>query len=343
MKLHSPSCFLLATLLLQSLAFQPASRQRFLKRQGNFNTPLKVSVLDEEEQAIDIQSEKIGSSSKESARLSKARQLLEQFTIEKEIETNGANGSNSTTVSNTVRSPALSSSLNSPSQNIQEEGPTVPDQYWSNGHLQGGNYVTRWAQGVKVAEPLIKYDPVAAEKLLFRQPAKWLVRNTQIAVPMGLWAAGVVTDYLSGNSKQNRRRRAKQLLNAISNLGPAIIKGGQALSSRPDLLPSEYLEELSNLQDNLPRFSNQVAFETVQEELNVVFEDVFELVEELPVAAASIGQVYKARLLSNGDTVALKIQRPKCEEIIALDLYILRWWSGMKGVRAFRGRVLLRG
>lgn len=104
---------------------------------------------------------------------------------------------------------------------------------------------------------------------------------------------------------------------------------GQALSSRPDLLPSEYLEELQKLQDDVPRFPNELAFKTVEEELGMDFEDVFELVEELPVAAASIGQVYKARLLSNGDTVALKIQRPRCEEIIALDLYVLRWWSGV--------------
>ena len=62
------------------------------------------------------------------------------------------------------------------------------------------------------------------------------------------------------------------------------------------------------------------------------FDDVFELVEKEPIAAASIGQVYKARLRKNGDLVALKIQRPKCEEIIALDLYVLRWWSGVANV-----------
>ena len=56
---------------------------------------------------------------------------------------------------------------------------------------------------------------------------------------------------------------------------------------------------------------------------------VFELEFEEPIAAASIGQVYKGRLKANGDMVAIKIQRPNCEEIIALDLYILRWWSGI--------------
>lgn len=79
----------------------------------------------------------------------------------------------------------------------------------------------------------------------------------------------------------------------------------------------------------VPRFSNDRAFRTVEEELGVKFEDVFELVELEPIAAASIGQVYKARLTENGDLVALKIQRPKCEEIISLDLYVLRWWGGV--------------
>ena len=138
---------------------------------------------------------------------------------------------------------------------------------------------------------------------------QWVVRNVQIAFPFGFWAAGVVYDYILG--RQNRLQRAQQLQKAISGLGPAIIKGGQALASRPDLLPSEYLEELQKLQDDVPRFSNELAFATVEEELGMKFDDVFELVEQEPVAAASIGQVYKARLLSNGDVVALKIQRPK--------------------------------
>ena len=64
--------------------------------------------------------------------------------------------------------------------------------------------------------------------------------------------------------------------------------GGQALSSRPDLLPSEYLDELQKLQDDVPRFSNELAFKTVEEELGVAFEDVFELVEEEPVAAGEL-------------------------------------------------------
>lgn len=83
------------------------------------------------------------------------------------------------------------------------------------------------------------------------------------------------------------------------------------------------------LQDKVPPFDCKKAFQIVEEELGAKFEDVFELVEEEPIAAASIGQVYKAKLRTTGQEIALKIQRPNCEDIIALDLYILRWWSGI--------------
>jgi hypothetical protein len=250
-----------------------------------------------------------------SPRLKKAKLLLEQLTVV-DPDVRLATTASSTT-SNATTTTVAPQSLPA----------VLPDSYWTNGHLQDNDFVTRWARGVKVAEPLTRYDPVVAEKLLFRQPTKWLVRNVQIALPFGLWAASIVSDYLMGRSQNNRQVRARQLQKAISSLGPAIIKGGQALASRPDLLPSEYLVELQKLQDDVPRFSNTLAFQTVEQELGVNFDEVFELVETEPIAAASIGQVYHCRLLSNGDEVALKIQRPKCEEIIALDLYILRWVS----------------
>lgn len=257
-----------------------------------------------------------------SARLEKAKLLLEQLSDEKSNEN--------------IILPAIRSSRTSSSTSPVDSTQVVPDTVWWNGNLQqsgtdGSNFVTRWSRGVKVAEPLVKYDPVIAEKLLFRQPTKWLKRNFQIAIPLGWWAVSLASDFIMGRQKFSdcRRERAQQLTLAISRLGPAIIKGGQALASRPDLLPAEYLEELQKLQDDVPRFSNDVAFRTVEQELGLEsFEELFELEFEEPVAAASIGQVYKARLV-NGDTVAIKIQRPGCEEIVALDLYILRWWSGL--------------
>jgi len=278
-----------------------------------------------------------------SPRLLKAKQLLEQLSKRGDLDDDFVQVRQKRKSKSTAASSVVVQPYDYEEEDNDDGDIVVPDNFWSNGHLEeqrrgsGPKFVTRWKSGVNVAEPLVQYDPIAAEKLLFRQPAKWVVRNFQIALPLGFWAVQVVVDYLvvgataqSEVAKSQRRRdRAQQLTQAISNLGPAIIKAGQALSSRPDLLPSEYLEELQKLQDDVPRFSNKVAFETVQEELEVdSFFDVFELVEEEPVAAASIGQVYKARLLANDDIVALKIQRPNCEDVIALDLYILRWWAG---------------
>jgi ABC1 atypical kinase-like domain len=309
--------------LCYTVGFQ--STCRAIGRNRPSDTCVRSSVLDEP--AVVIKS-KLSIDDRESARLSKARQLLEQF--QTDITLDDLIASSAATALN---APAQTTAKGK--QQTKQVDIIVPDTYWSNGHLEGrvsstNGIVTRWARGVKVAEPLVKYDPIKTEQLLFRQPAKWLIRNVQIAFPMGLWAAGVVLDYVTGQSKQNRRRRAEQLTRAISNLGPAIIKGGQALASRPDLLPSEYLQELQKLQDDVPRFSNKLALKTVEDELGIdSFYDVFELVETEPIAAASIGQVYKAVLKENGATVALKIQRPKCEEIIALDLYVLRWWSGV--------------
>ena len=121
--------------------------------------------------------------------------------------------------------------------------------------------------------------------------------------------------------------RARQFMEIIAGLGPAFIKAGQALSSRPDLLPPEYLKELQKLQDRLPPFSNQKAFEIIEEQLGVPMSEVFERVEPEPVAAASIGQVYKG-YLRTGEAVAIKVQRPEIEDVIGLDIYILRQLSG---------------
>lgn len=180
----------------------------------------------------------------------------------------------------------------------------------------------------KVAEPETRYDPIRLEEQLFKQPVRWLVRNVQLFVPLGTFVATVLLDIQAGVEEKNRKMRAAQLLGIIGNLGPAIIKAGQALSSRPDLLPKEYLDELQKLQDRVPAFSNKEAFAVVESELGVPFEDVYELVEPEPIAAASIGQVYKARLRVNGHLVAIKVQRPLCESKISLDLYVLRFYAG---------------
>lgn len=180
-----------------------------------------------------------------------------------------------------------------------------------------------------VAEPEVRYDPAELEKRLWKTPLRWITRNVQLFIPFAKFLSQLLFDIQRGEEKTMRRERAKQLNEIIASLGPAIIKGGQALASRPDVLPAEYLEELQKLQDRIPPFPMEQAIQSIEEELQRPFSEVFELVEPEPVAAASIGMVLKCRLVVNGDLVAVKVQRPGCENIIELDLYVMRFYASI--------------
>ena len=117
---------------------------------------------------------------------------------------------------------------------------------------------------------------------------------------------------------------ATLLLEALIRLGPAFVKIGQALSSRPDILPPEFLRELEKLQDRIPPFSNAEAAAVIEQDLGKPFTSVFARMSPDPVAAASLGQVYRAQL-PDGRDVAVKVQRPGVVEMIAMDVYILRY------------------
>lgn len=178
-----------------------------------------------------------------------------------------------------------------------------------------------------VARSRKTYDPEAAEELLRRQPTRWVWRNVRVFLPLAAFVANVALDVSLDREEERRSQRAGELRQVISDLGPAIIKAGQALASRPDLLPAEYLKELQKLQDQVPPFPTEVALQRVETSLSRPFDEIYELLQETPVAAASIGQVYQAKLKATGQVVALKVQRPGCEQIIALDLFVLRWWA----------------
>ena len=109
---------------------------------------------------------------------------------------------------------------------------------------------------------------------------------------------------------------------ALEELGPAFIKLGQLLSTRPDLLPPEYLLELAKLQDDAPPFDTDLAIEVIESELNQSVKEVFANFDRQPLAAASIGQVHAARLLDGSDVI-VKVRRPNVVEQIEEDLEIL--------------------
>ena len=131
---------------------------------------------------------------------------------------------------------------------------------------------------------------------------------------------------LFGRSRQvtpdQRRRRAASLLDSLLTLGPTFIKLGQLLSTRPDILPPEYIDEFSKLQDSVPPADWADARTVVEEELGAV-EERFADFDTEAISGASLGQVYSARV--DGQPVAVKIRRPGVEELVEADLRVIRW------------------
>ena len=121
----------------------------------------------------------------------------------------------------------------------------------------------------------------------------------------------------------NQPKRAIELRKILTTLGPTYIKVGQALSTRPDLIRKDFLDELIRLQDQLPAFDNRIAFDTIESELGRSIDEVYREFSPNPVAAASLGQVYKA-VLHTGEEVAVKVQRPNLRPKLSLDLYLMR-------------------
>jgi predicted unusual protein kinase regulating ubiquinone biosynthesis (AarF/ABC1/UbiB family) len=130
--------------------------------------------------------------------------------------------------------------------------------------------------------------------------------------------------YRKGETIEERQlRRAEWLLGRLIWLGPAFVKVGQALGTRPDLLPLVYVETLATLHDRLPPFANELAFQCIEQELGWKPETLFERFAPEPFAAASLGQVYHA-VTHEGDEVAVKVQRPDLVQLISLDLALVR-------------------
>ena len=161
------------------------------------------------------------------------------------------------------------------------------------------------------ASGLLKYDPDAIRKIYRGSPKRLLKRLWETLVPIGLFLIGVGIDQLIGLLKKPERAkaRAKEFAELLVELGPAFIKAGQALSTRPDIVPGVLLEELSQLQDQLPGFDGQKAMELIEEDLKQKIEEIFIAIDKEPISAASLGQVHKA-VLKNEEIVAVKVQRP---------------------------------
>ncbi|KAJ8628606.1 hypothetical protein MRB53_021929 [Persea americana] len=119
-----------------------------------------------------------------------------------------------------------------------------------------------------------------------------------------------------------RKALAKWLKESILRLGPTFIKIGQQFSTRVDILAQEYVDQLSELQDQVPPFPSETAVSIIKEELGASLDDIFDRFDYEPIAAASLGQVHRAKL--KGEEVVIKVQRPGLKDLFDIDLKNLR-------------------
>ncbi|AFZ56027.1 ABC-1 domain-containing protein [Anabaena cylindrica PCC 7122] len=142
-----------------------------------------------------------------------------------------------------------------------------------------------------------------------------------------LWRYNKAWSYPGGitEDKQSARRKAQAIWirNTFLELGPTFIKVGQLFSTRADIFPSEYVEELSKLQDRVPAFSYEQVEAIIEQELGKKIPELFQSFEPVPLAAASLGQVHKA-ILYSGESVVVKVQRPGLKKLFEIDLQILK-------------------
>ncbi|KAL0701488.1 hypothetical protein Bca4012_057610 [Brassica carinata] len=179
------------------------------------------------------------------------------------------------------------------------------------------------------ADSLSEYNFPRIDAMYKKKPLILLRRLAQIGTTFGVWFGRRLADEALDRSEQMFKVRAAELRKLLVELGPAYVKIAQAVSSRPDLIPPIYLDELSLLQDQITPFSTEVAFNMIEDELGLPIDELFSEISPEPVAAASLGQVYQARLRRNGKVVAVKVQRPGVRAAIALDTLILRYLAGL--------------
>jgi predicted unusual protein kinase regulating ubiquinone biosynthesis (AarF/ABC1/UbiB family) len=153
---------------------------------------------------------------------------------------------------------------------------------------------------------------------------KPLQRRAQILHALGNVLLAISADFLLNKNKpQQQQRQARKLTTTLIRLGPTFIKIGQTLSTRVDLLPPPYVEALAQLQDRVPSFPTSIAIAIIEQELGQTLGNMYCEFEPKPIAAASLGQVHRARLHS-GEMVVVKVQRPGLAEIFRLDFEILQ-------------------
>ena len=153
-----------------------------------------------------------------------------------------------------------------------------------------------------------------------------LGRATEIAGIMAKHGLKELFGRSRRGDEDSTRIRARRLRTALEELGPTFAKLGQILSTRPDLLPPEFIEELATLQDSVPPLTQEEVVQVMEEELGVPWEDVFESIVPEPMAAGTIAEVHRT-VLATGERAVVKVQRPTAREDILRDLGLLKLFA----------------
>jgi ubiquinone biosynthesis protein len=164
-------------------------------------------------------------------------------------------------------------------------------------------------------------------------------RATKIATVMAKHGLQELFRDAQASDGSIRRQQAQRFRAALEELGPTFSKLGQVLSTRPDLLPVEYIEELALLQSHVPPMSESEVVRVAEQELGVPWEDVFESIDPKPLAAGTIAQVHRATL-ETGDRVVIKVQRPTARAEIEQDLALLEIFAKKVGQRPALNQVV---
>lgn len=188
------------------------------------------------------------------------------------------------------------------------------------------NAFLTWSQPPPPSQPypLNKYDPIGARAYFDRRLVLVISRGLEIAFKSLGFGVNLLMDKLTNKIAENEVQRGRELAVLLTKLGPTFIKVGQSLSIRTDLLSPAYQRGLETLQDQVPAFDTITAREILEDEWGRPVNSVIEELSREPIAAASLGQVYKAKLKRSGREVAIKVQRPDINEQIALDMHLLR-------------------
>ena len=230
----------------------------------------------------------------------------------------------------------------------KQTGPVEPLTDELVNKILAGRGIRGWLRAAKVARVLgllslylfldtydIRADFNRRTFKRLKEKASQLGRATQFKT----WLRGVAYETLDrliralrylvfrgaeGSARKEARlvKQAAWLCQSLISLGPTFIKIGQALGTRADLLPLPYVTELATLQDQVPAFSTADAFARIESELGRSLHECYPEIDSEPIASASLGQVYRARL-ATGEEVAVKVQRPNLTEAISIDVAIL--------------------